>query len=575
MKDSAWGYIWKAMRTPSILLFQVAALFVVVLSNSINLLFPRIAGIVIDQYVAVRTLPLWFGGIAIVLSIGSGVLHYAQALLGGVIAEKIAFSLRKMIAEKVFEQPYEYVAEVTPSKILTVFMSDVNFLKQVLGQLINGVLTILILLFGSIWLMYSLNPFLTAVVVCTVPVLLILVSRIFRQTTRLFKFGQEARDRINKVIDENIKASMLVRVFVAEQTEEVKFEEANKQSQEISLKITRMFALILPIMQLVNVLGALFIINIGGAAVIRGEMSIGDLSAFSNYVTLFTIPIVILGFATTAIGQAFASVKRIGEILKGHPSIIEGTKKFDRFEQLQYKQVSYSIKDKEILTDVSFSIRRGERIGVIGLNGSGKTTAFMMLPRLIQATTGEILLNGSSIDQYSLSSLREKLGIAFQENFIIDGTITENILFGSTISMAEVERAAHIAEVDEFSQDFNDGLSYRVGERGSLLSGGQKQRIVIARAVAHAKELLLLDDVTSMLDIATEQKVLQNLRQLSPEMTVIVIAQRIATMMLCDNILVFDQGRVVACGTHDELMKSSALYQEIELTQRNYETNHS
>jgi ATP-binding cassette subfamily B protein len=300
-------------------------------------------------------------------------------------------------------------------------------------------------------------------------------------------------------------------------------------------------------------------------------MTIGDITAFNNYVQLFTMPLLMLGLMITTLGQALASLKRINDILNAPIDFKDGTQSVKDFNTLETKDLSLTIDDSNVLKKINFKIKKGQKIGILGLTGSGKTIFLKTFLRSIEPTSGEILLNNTNLQKYKIKDVRKLIGFSFQENFLFNGTIFQNINFGRDISKSEILKAAKIAEVDEFVQNMPKGYSSNVGERGNNLSGGQKQRVMIARALASSPELLILDDATSRLDIDTENKVFKNIKEEYKNISIILVAQKIASVKDCDRIYIFDNGEIAESGTHEELLKTSVLYQEIELSQRNHE----
>jgi ATP-binding cassette subfamily B protein len=419
--------------------------------------------------------------------------------------------------------------------------------------------------------MFSLNPQLALIIVITAPTIIGILILSIKNKFKLFKKVQQLRDRLNKVIAENIKATMLIKVFVSEKTEIKKFTKVNRKNKELGLEINRIFALVTPVINSLSIIGTVIILYIGGKEIIYGNMTIGDVNAFNAYVQLFTMPLLMLGLMITSLGQAMASLRRINEILNAPIKFKDGKLSVEEFEDVKVNDMSLNIDDTPVLKNINFEIKKGEKIGILGLTGSGKTIFLKTLLRSLEPTSGEILLNNENIKKYKIRDVRELIGFSFQENFLFNGSIYENIRFGRDISKEQVLKAAKIADVDEFAKEMKKGYKSNVGERGSNLSGGQKQRIMIARAIAPRPDLLILDDATSRLDISTENKIFESIKREFKDISIILVAQKIASVKDCDRIYIFDEGKIVEHGTHEELLKSSVLYQEIELSQRNHE----
>jgi ATP-binding cassette subfamily B protein len=320
-----------------------------------------------------------------------------------------------------------------------------------------------------------------------------------------------------------------------------------------------------------SIIGTVLILYFGGKEIIYGNMSIGDVNAFNAYVQLFTMPLLMLGLMITSLGQAMASLRRINDILNAPIKFQDGKLSIDEFKSIEVRNLSLKINDTNVLRNINFEIKKGQKIGILGLTGSGKTIFLKTFLRSLEPTSGTILLNERDIKNYQIKDVRDLIGFSFQENFLFNGTIYENIKFGRNIPNKEIVKSAKIAEVDEFVKEMEKGYKSSVGERGNNLSGGQKQRIMIARAIAPNPDLLILDDATSRLDISTENKVFDNIKREYKDISIILVAQKIASVKDCDKIYIFDEGEIVESGTHEQLLKSSILYQEIELTQRNHE----
>jgi ATP-binding cassette subfamily B protein len=418
--------------------------------------------------------------------------------------------------------------------------------------------------------MFSIDPRISTYIVLIVPISIGILILILKKDFYVFKESQKIRDRLNKVISENIKGSMLIRVFVSEKDEEYKFQKANKQATDRGIQISNLFAKAIPTVNGISTIASLVVLYLGGIDVINNTMTIGELTALNSYIMLFTMPLLMIAMMSTALGQAMASLGRINNVLDSENTFNNGDEDIDTIERIEAKKLSLNIENNKILEDINFEINKGEKIGIIGLTGSGKSMFLKTLNRSLEPQKGQILINDNDIKEYKIEGIREKIGFSLQENFLITGTILENIIFGRDISEEDALKAAKIAKVDEFAEKFEYKYKHQVGERGSLLSGGQKQRIMIARAIAKNPDLLILDDATSRLDISTETEILENIKNYNSEISIILVAQKISSVKDCDRIYIFEEGKIDSYGTHNDLRKSSLLYQEIELTQRNY-----
>jgi len=553
-----------------ILLFVGSFIFLVIL-NLLNLAIPKIISSVINEYQTTFEISTTFyiivGALAILSPIASLIQSYLFALLG----EKIGTDLRNRLMEKVLKQDYNYLVKEKPSKILTVILSDVNYVKSSFIQAIAFAITGIVLLIGSIFMMFSLNTKLATYVVIAVPAFVIILFLVIKNRFKIFAEVQKVRDSLNKVINENIKASMLVRVFVAEKTEIKKFTTQNTLSKNLGIDVTKIFALVIPAISALFFICSLLIIQIGGQESIAGRLPIGDISAFNLYVLIFIMPLISLSFMSTMLGQAMASLQRISDVLDREIDFKDGKEPLERINDIHIRKLSFKDEDIDILSNINFDLEKNQKIGIMGLTGSGKTLFLKHFLRAVEPTDGEILINGKDIKEYKSHDLRKEIGFCFQENFLINETIYENIRFGRDLKEKDVLKAARIADVDEFTKKLEKGYKTMAGEKGSNLSGGQKQRIMIARALVDHPSLLILDDITSRLDANTEGRVFENIKKNYPNISMILVSQKISSLKDCDQIYIFDEGKISESGTHDELLKTSSLYREIELSQSNYD----
>ncbi len=560
-------YITQKEYTNLILL----GLITLIISTGINLTFPSIIANLIDSYTSqnrVETKYYLITGIVLILAT---LFTYLKIYFNQILAEKIGKDLKDRLFNQILKHNYNYLFENKPSKILTIINNDTLYIKNTFVQSISFLLTAIFLLIGSTYLMYSLNTKLATIIVVTVPIIIITLFFSIKNKFKLFKKAQKLRDQLNKVITENIKASMLIRVFVSEETEINKFEKTNTKNKDLGLQINAIFALIIPLVQTLNTLGSVIIIYFGGEQVLKGIMTIGELTAFNGYILLFTLPLLIIAAMATMLGQSIASLNRINTIFDAPVKFENGIKSIKQFKSLRFENVDLILEDNSILKNISFDFKQGEKIGIMGLTGSGKTIFLKQIIRAIEPTNGKIYLNGFDIKEYKIEDIRKLIGFTFQENFLFNGTILENIKFGRKISDEQAIKCAQIAEVDSFVKDLKNGYMSNVGEQGNNLSGGQKQRIMIARALASNPQILILDDATSRLDISTEKKIFDNIKKEIANVSIIIVSQKIASVRDADNIYIFDDGQISEKGTHNELLSTSALYREIELTQQNYE----
>ncbi|KUK84157.1 MAG: ABC transporter related protein [Microgenomates bacterium 39_6] len=538
----------------------------------LSLLFPKLYSQVIDTFLAngtFATKSIYLIGLLGIINI---VLAYLQAYIIRLASERLGYYLRENLFKKIVNQSEKFFHEKDSSKLLTIIMNDINNVKQILAMLITNSISSILILIGSVFLMLSINSQLGLVIIASVGLTTIFIVFLMRKMGDLFQKRQKKRDIFNRIIKENVQASTLIRVFVAEKLEINKFANANAKIKDLSIKISQKFSLIVPMINFVNYLASFWILIIGGKEVIGGNMSLGDITAFQNYVNMFIMPILSFGFMSAMAGQAMVSIKRIGEVLNEKTELKNGTIKINQqgIKSVELKNVSFANQDNKILHNINLRVNRGEKIGIIGLTGSGKSLMLKTIVRLIEPTSGKILINNRNINQYEINSLRRRIGFVFQNDYLINGSLADNIKFGRQVSRQELKKIVKIANVDQIAAKFSKGLNHNIGEQGRKLSGGQKQRVRIARALASNPDLLILDDCTSNLDVKTEKKIIKNIKDNYQDIALIIVSEKIASIKDCERIYVVDGGKIVGTGTHEELLKTTFLYQEIELTQKNY-----
>lgn len=555
------------IKDKKIFKYIIFGIIFLLISTGSTLLFPSIASKMLDIYFKEKFLNANYLIFMIILSVISVISAFFQVYVIYLMSERFSFLLRNRIFDKIINMPEKYFVENEKSKLLTILMSDVNFVKEILSQFAIMLIMGLLMIFGSVILMFSLNYKLALIIILLVPLFFILIMLLSKKLRSLFMKVQGERDNFNRVIDENVKASMLIRVFTSEKTEIEKFEKTNLSMYKLNIKIIEKISLIIPLVNLVNFIGVLVIILVGGIFTIKGTMTLGQISAFSNYVTMFIMPLIMLSMMSNMIGQAIASVTRISSLLDFKNYFKDGKEEIKNIISIDIKSLNFHLGKKKILDNVNFEINKGEKIGIIGLTGSGKSILMQQILRIIEPDSGKIFLNDKDIKDYKIDSIREKTGVVFQDNFLIDDTIDANIDFKRNLSKDEIVLARKISDVEEFY--LNNSSNYKIGEEGKKLSGGQKQRLRIARAIAGKPDLLILDDCTSNLDVKTEKKIVSNIRKILTEISIIIISQKIASLSDCDRIYVMDNGKITEVGTHKELLERSLIYKEIELTQKN------
>lgn len=543
-----------------------------VLINGLGLFLPKLNSRIIDSlqnqtYNKDDALWAFFALTGAIL-----VLSLLQAVLSSVTAERIAYELRKQVIAKISRQSFRYINSVTTSKLLTNLTADVDAVKSFINLGLVMAFAAVIQLIGSIILLLSINWQLAIPIILTIPVLGIGFGVIFSRIEKYFKLGQEVVDNLNRVINENIVGSSLIRVLNSQSYEKSKFKVVNEQGKDIGIKIVTGFAALIPVINVVVNAAFLIVLGYGGVQVIDGTLSAGDFSAFFSYIYIFISPIIMLGFLSGQVGRAFATYTRIREVIDAEEPKAGGSVKKDIKGNIKLEGITLDIDNKRILDNINFEIKPQSRVGIIGPTAAGKTQIFYLITGLIDANSGSILIDDTPIGDYDTESLYTQMGMVFQDSVIFNTTIRENIAFRNTnMSEEAIWKAVETAELKDFVDTLPNGLDTRISERGTSLSGGQKQRLTLARALALNPKILLLDDFTARVDINTEKKIFDNLKKNYPDITVVAITQKISSVMDFENVIVVMEGELIASGKHEELLASSLEYQQIFKSQQRTE----
>lgn len=532
-------------------------------SNGLNLWLPRLIGHGIDAYnsgnFSYQTMIKEFLGVAVIIFIFS----YLQGIVQTYASERVARDLRMRIAVKISGQSFEFIEKANPSKLLTNLTSDVDSIKLFVSQAIVSIVSSLFIIIGASILLLSINWKLGLTTIAIIPIIGGAFYTVLKKVKVLFKRSREVIDWLNKVINESILGSALIRVINSQQLEYDKFFAASNQAKDIGLSILRLFAWLIPIIVFTANMAGLTILALGGHYVINGSMTIGDFAAFNSYLALLIFPILVIGFMSNVIAQATASFARISQVLDTEDQPGTGTLSTPISGEIELRNINVSYGQKATLKDISFKVEPGAKIAIIGPTAAGKTQLLYLLTGLIPATSGSVLYDGKAIAAYDSEAFHSQVGFVFQDSIMFNMSIRENIAFSDTVTDESLEKAIATAELRDFVDALPAGLNTKVSERGLSLSGGQKQRIMLARALAVNPRVLLLDDFTARVDNQTEQKILENIAVNYPGLTLISVTQKIAAVEHYAQIILLMQGEMLAAGTHEELMAICPEYVQI------------
>ncbi|WP_080056905.1 ABC transporter ATP-binding protein [Spirosoma aerolatum] len=543
-------------------------IFLALASNGINLVLPMIIAKAIDAYGAghyvLKTTLIQFLGAALVIFL----FTYLQSIVQTRASERVAKDLRTKLADKISRQSFTYIQDTNPAKLLTNLTSDIDSVKTFVSQAIVSIVSSLCIIVGASILLIGINWQLALAVLSIVPIIGVTFFLVLKKVRVLFIKSREVIDWLNKVINESILGSALIRVINSQQLEYEKFLAANTQAKELGIGILKLFAGLIPVITFTANMAMLTILVLGGHFVIRGSMSLGDFAAFNSYLALLIFPIILIGFMSNVIAQASASYMRVNQVLQTAETVKSGTIDVTLNGDVALQDVSINYGEKPVLKHISFSVSAGTQTAIVGPTAAGKSQLLFLLTGLIKPTSGLVMFDGQPIDAYDEDAFHQQVGFVFQDSIIFNMSLRENIAFNETVTEASMNKAIATAELQDFVDSLPDKLETIVSERGSSLSGGQKQRIMLARALALNPKILLLDDFTARVDTNTEQKILANVQQNYPGMTLISVTQKITAVENYEQIILLMEGEVVDKGTHTELMTTSPEYVQIYQSQR-------
>jgi ATP-binding cassette subfamily B protein len=549
-------------------------IFLALLSNGINLLLPTIIAGGIDAYTngvfEIKPILLQFS-IAIIAVF---IFTYLQSIVQTYASERVAKDLRAKLSDQISRQSHAFIEHANPSKLLTNLTADVDSIKLFVAQAIVSISSSIFLIIGSSILLLIINWKLALLIIAIIPIIGITFYMVLRKVKVLFKKSREVIDWLNKVINESVLGSSLIRVINSQQLEYNKFLSANTQARDLGLTILRLFAGLIPVIVFVSNMAGLSILALGGHFVIQGSMTLGEFAAFNSYLALLIFPILVIGFMSNVIAQASASYQRIENVLHTAEIPDVGSLTDSLRGDVEMKDVSLYYGQKPALKQISFSLKAGSKTAIIGPTAAGKTQLLYLLTGLTTPASGAVLFDGHPLGEFNLEAFHRQLGFVFQDSIIFNLSIRENIAFSDTVTDESLQKAIETAELKDFVDALPDQLNTIVSERGSSLSGGQKQRIMLARALALNPKILLLDDFTARVDTQTEQRILENVQRNYPGLTLLSVTQKIAAVTHYDKVIVLMQGEIIAEGTHLELMKNSPEYVQIFTSQQstsNYE----
>ena len=542
-----------------------------------DLLIPRLTQRVIDRGITERDL----GAIVStsLLMLGAALLSAFFAVANTVLSVRVGLNvgtdLRSAIARKVQTFAFGNLDDFQTGQLIVRSTSDVHMVEMMVQMGMRIMARAPLWALGSITMLVVTSPQLALIIMGLLPIIGVIIWFFLTKARPLFLQVQEKLDWLNQVLQENLAGVRVIKAFVREDYEIGRFERANRDLLDQSLQVMRLLSLVIPTMFFLVNLSVVAVVWFGGVSTIQGDFTVGQLVASVNYMLYALFPMMMLGMMVMPISSASASAGRIWEVLDSEPEVeppSEGQRLSEISGRVVFEDVCFSYDGLEcgepVLQGIDLVAEPGQTVALLGATGAGKSTLVHLIPRFYDVDQGRVTLDGVDVRDLPLHQLRTHVGAALQEPVLFTGTIRDNIRYGRPDASEEaVVTAAKAAQAHDFISSFPHGYDTQVGQRGVNLSGGQKQRVAIARALLVEPEVLILDASTSNVDVQTEIQIEQALEQLMKDATTFVIAQRISSVLTADKIVVLDRGRIVAEGTHEELMASSDIYREIYRSQ--------
>lgn len=545
----------------------IFAMFCTIMAAAGNLYIPWIIKDMIDEVLADKngTMLNWIAASIIAIFVVRGLFWYGQNYLMSYVGQSVIIDIRAAVFKKLQRLSVSFYDKNKTGTIMSYVTNDVNALQSAMVENTIEMITEGFILIGSVVAMIYLDWRLTLFTVCTFPVVLWFMEFFGKKIRKTGGRIQECTADITSVLQESVASARVIKSFVREDYEVDRFDVENRANFRANMKNAQLMATLTPVVELVAAIGVTMIIWYGGNNVINGTITAGSLVAFLTYAVNISNPIKRLTRVIGNIQKALAAAQRVFMIIDMPEEIAESrdAKQLPEVSgKVEFQNVSFAYDDKgNVITDLSFSVKPGEVIAIVGPSGAGKSTIANLLPRFYDVNKGDIKIDGHSVREVTLDSLREQVGIVPQETMLFNGSVYNNILYGRLdATKEEIEAAAKAANAHDFIMQLTDGYETKLGDRGVNLSGGQRQRIAIARAILKNPRILVLDEATSALDTESERVVQEALDRLMVGRTSFVIAHRLSTVKNADKILVLEKGNLVESGTHDELLALDGLY---------------
>lgn len=540
----------------------------------LEILLPTIMVLIVDKGIKIRSIPyiLEIGGLMLLTATLGVTFAFTCQYFASVASQGFGTILREKFFQKIGTLSYSEIDKFGTSSLINRVTNDINQLQSALAMFMRLAIRVPFLCIGGIIMAMLLDIKLSSIMYLSMPIIAFAIYVIMSRSLPIYKTVQKKLDKLALILRENLSGIRVIRAFSKMEYEKTRFQNANGDQANTSIKVGKISALMNPVTSLIMNFSVIFILWFGGIRVNNGFVTTGKIIAYINYVTLVLSALIIVANLIVLFTKAAASAERINEVFDVDPSIkykdkLLVDKNQDKKERLlEFKDVyfSYEGSKKYSLYDISFTIEKGETVGIIGGTGAGKTTLINLISRLYDVTKGKIYISGIDVKEYPKEELIDKISLVPQKAVLFSGTITENIRWGKEdASMEEIKKAAQISKAEEFIEKLLSKYETNISQGGINLSGGQKQRLTIARALIHKSEILIMDDSLSALDYATDAALRRDLKKNTSEMTVIMVSQRVSTIKDADKIIVLDNGYVAGIGKHEALIEECSVYKEI------------
>lgn len=555
--------VWPALKPIRLMVIVLVVLAIV--TNVLTVTLPRETAALLNQLPEPNAWPV----ITLIAAIFA--LSATTTILGSYFSQQFAYNVRSIVFAKLVQQPFKFIAKQGSGKLLSNLTSDVDAIRDVVNQVAAQIISAVVLLLGSAFILLTTNWQLALAALAVLPILAIVFFLVLRTIIKYFEVAKIVTDNLNRIISESVAAAGLVRVLNTQESEKNKLTKYNLEAKDVGIKILKGFGIMIPAIGIISSLATLIILYFGGDMLIQGQLSFGDFVAFNTYLSLLIFPILVLGFVGSSITSAFVSLNRLTEIVGSTEESLFGKLVADLKGEIAVQNVKLSFENRDVLKGVSLRILPKARTAILGPTGSGKTQLMYLMSGLIKPTDGQILYDYKPLYEYQQESFYSQVGVVFQDSVLFNTTIRENVAFKTGISEEDIWKALETAELSDYVKSLPQGLETKISERGTNLSGGQKQRLMLARSLAASPNILFLDDFTARVDVGTEARIWDNLQNNYPDLTLVVITQKVSTAEKFDSVILLMEGELLASGTHNELVESSIEYLQIVNSQKSTE----